>query len=415
MDTKVALLLLVSLFLNVAAPASSGRRGFRATMVRSDKTINFTRAAQQSLDRLSTVAARLGLDADAGSTQTPLRWDGSGAYDMEFAIGTPPQKLSALADTGSDLIWTKCGACASCVPRGSPSYYPDKSSSFSKLPCSDRLCKALVSRAKCGAGGAECDYLYRYGLDVNDSHHYTEGYLGNETITLGGDAMDGVGFGCTNMSEGNFGRGSGLVGLGRGNLSLVSQLDVGAFSYCLIPDSTKASPLLFGSLANLTGAGVQSTPLLPSIRTFYSVNLQSISFGSATTPGPGTSGAGMVFDSGTTLTYLAEPAYTAAKDAVLQQTAALPRAANRFGFEACFQTSGDNSSFPAMVLHFDGADMALPTANYILEVDDGVSCWGVQSSPSVSIIGNIMQMNFHVRHDVNKSVLSFQQANCESV
>ncbi|BAT13261.1 Os11g0222560 [Oryza sativa Japonica Group] len=40
-------------------------------------------------------------------------------------------------------------------------------------------------------------------------------------------------------------------------------------------------------------------------------------------------------------------------------------------------------------------DMALPTANYILEVGarrDGVSCWGVQRSPAAgtSIIGNII-------------------------
>lgn len=71
---------------------------------------------------------------------------GGGAYDMELSIGTPPQKLTALADTDSDLIWTKCGACASCTPQGSPSYYPNMSSTFSKLPCSDRLCDAPAVR-----------------------------------------------------------------------------------------------------------------------------------------------------------------------------------------------------------------------------------------------------------------------------
>uniref|UniRef100_A0A0E0F3U3 Peptidase A1 domain-containing protein n=1 Tax=Oryza meridionalis TaxID=40149 RepID=A0A0E0F3U3_9ORYZ len=298
-------------------------------------------------------------------------------------------KLSALADTGGDLIWAKCGACVRVLRApGLAILLPRQSSSLSKLP----------SRSE--------GYLH----------------LSSETVTLGGDAMDGVGFGCTTMSVGNFGRSSGLVGLGRWPLSLVSQLDVGAFSYFLIPytdPTAKPSPLLFGSLATLTGAGVQSTPLLPSVTTFYSVNLQSISFGSATT-----ACFGMVFDSGTTLTYLAEPAYTAAKDAVLQQAAALPRAANRHGFEACFQASaggGGSGSFPAMVLHFDGgADMALPTANYMLEVGarrDGVSCWGVQRSPAAgtSIIGNIMQMNFHIRYDVDRSMLSFLPANCSIV
>lgn len=135
------------------------------------------------------------------------------------------------------------------------------------------------------------------------------------------------------MSEGGYGTGSGLVGLGRGQLSLVSQLNVAAFSYCLTSDPSKTSPLLFGSGA-LTGTGVQSTPLIsePS-PSFYSVNLQSISIGTVTTPGTGSSG--FIFDSGTTLTYLAEPAYTLAKAALLSQTN-LPLAELGDASQVCF-------------------------------------------------------------------------------
>ncbi|XP_062197327.1 aspartic proteinase nepenthesin-1-like [Phragmites australis] len=414
MAAKVALVALIISFLLAASPANSERRGFRATMIRRETAINFTRAARQSHERLSMLAARLDTAASRQSTQTPLRVDADGlGYDMEFSIGTPPLKLWAAADTGSDLIWTKCGTCASCAPQGSPSYYPDKSSSFSKLPCSDSLCSALQSESfvTCSAGGTECDYRYLYGLSTN-SHHYTQGYMGSETFTLGSDVVPGVGFGCTTMSEGNYGTGSGLVGLGRGPLSLVSQLGVGAFSYCLTPDA-KASPLLFGSLATLTGTGVQSTPLLIGIDTFYVVNLQSISIGAATTAGTGNNG--IVFDSGTTLTFLADPAYSAAKTAILSQTA-LPRVANRGGYEACFQFSnGSSMTLPPMVLNFDGADMNLPTENFFQEVEHGVLCWIVQKSSSMSIIGNIMQMNYHIRYDVENSVLSFQPANCDSL
>ncbi|CAO2141362.1 unnamed protein product [Urochloa humidicola] len=421
MALKVALLSLMAFVLAAAAPlASSERRGFRATLIRREKAINFTRAVHQSHERLSMLTARLDAAAGRVSTQTPLRWDGSGAYDMEFSIGTPPQKLTALADTGSDLIWTKCGACASCAPQGSPSYNPDKSSSFSKLPCAARLCGALKNESpatSCGTGGTECDYKYSYGL-AEDPHHYTQGYLGSETIALGGDTVPGIGFGCTNMSEGGFGTGSGLVGLGRGPLSLVSQLNAGAFSYCLTRDVSKGSPLLFGSMSDLAGAGVQTTPLLPS-HVFYAVNLKSISIGATRTPGTGNNG--IIFDSGTTLTYLSEPAYTAARTAVLAQTTALPRASSGTnGFDTCFQIPDNGNSsveVPTMVMHFDGgADMDLPPANYFAEVSQGVLCWIVQRSPSrTSIIGNIMQTNYHVRHDLDKSVLSFQPANCDSL
>jgi hypothetical protein len=397
----------ITFLLAAPPPAFSARRSFRATMTRTEPAINLTRAAHKSHQRLSMLAARLD-DAASGSAQTPLQLDsGGGAYDMTFSIGTPPQELSALADTGSDLIWAKCGACTRCVPQGSPSYYPNKSSSFSKLPCSGSLCSDLPS-SQCSAGGAECDYKYSYGL-ASDPHHYTQGYLGSETFTLGSDAVPGIGFGCTTMSEGGYGSGSGLVGLGRGPLSLVSQLNVGAFSYCLTSDAAKTSPLLFGSGA-LTGAGVQSTPLLRTSTYYYTVNLESISIGAATTAGTGSSG--IIFDSGTTVAFLAEPAYTLAKEAVLSQTTNLTMASGRDGYEVCFQTSG--AVFPSMVLHFDGGDMDLPTENYFGAVDDSVSCWIVQKSPSLSIVGNIMQMNYHIRYDVEKSMLSFQPANCDN-
>ncbi|CAD6257385.1 unnamed protein product [Miscanthus lutarioriparius] len=132
--TRSSILVLVAIcFLLAAPPAYSERRGFfHATMTRNQPAINLTWAAHKSRQRLSILAARL-LDAAAsgsGSAQTPLQMDSSGsAYDVTFSLGTPPQKLSALADTGS--IWAKCGACKPCVQEGSPSYYPNKSSSFS--------------------------------------------------------------------------------------------------------------------------------------------------------------------------------------------------------------------------------------------------------------------------------------------
>ncbi|CAD6272782.1 unnamed protein product [Miscanthus lutarioriparius] len=343
-----------------ALPADAESRGFRGTMIRRARTdttaINFTQAAQESHRRLSFLAARSQVDKQ------------SSASHLDSNSNTETE-LTALADTGSDLIWTKCGAGAAWGS-SSPSYHPDKSSSFTKLPCSHRLCTALRSVARCAAGGAECDYTYSYGLGGGgDRPQYTPGFLGSETFTLGGEAVPGVGFGCTTASEGNYGTGSGLVGLGRGPLSLVSQLHVGTFMYCLTRDASKASPLLFGSLATMTGAGVQSTGLLGST-IFYAVNLRSITIGSATTAGVGGPN-GVVFDSGTTLTYLAEPAYTEAKAAFLSQTN-LTQVEDWDGFEACYRKPSNgrllSSAVPAMVLHFDGgADMALPVANYVME------------------------------------------------
>ncbi|TVU01823.1 hypothetical protein EJB05_52708, partial [Eragrostis curvula] len=317
------LALMIHVLLLAAPPASSSKpRGFRATMMRREAAINFTQAALQASARLSMLAARLGAAAGGPSTQTPLRPDG-GAYDMEFSIGTPPQKLTALADPGSDLVWAQCGS--ELGGQGSaPVYEPTQSSSFSKLPCSDSLCSVLVSERKggCSDDGSECNYTYNYGT----GDHGTSGYMGTETFTLGSDAVKGVGFGCSTMSKNAV---SGSMG----------------------------SPLLFGSLATLSGDGVQSTGFMESEsdQTFYNVNLKSITVGSTMTSGTGTNG--VVFDSGTTL--LTDPAFTEAQNAILAQTT-LPRVAGPDGFDTCFQLASDNVTVPSMVLHFDGADMELP-------------------------------------------------------
>nr|CAB3491382.1 unnamed protein product [Digitaria exilis] len=248
---------------------------------------------------------------------------------------------------------------------------------------------------------------------------YTQGYLASETFTLGGNAVPGIGFGCTNISEGFNGTASGVVGLSRGPVSLVSQLNASAFMYCLTRDASKTSPLLFGSSSLLTGAGVQSTPLTsdPS-DSFYSVYLHNISIGGVMTSEYGSTGA--IFDSGTTLTFLEEPLYSDTLNALLLQTD-LTKAPDRDGFEACYVAPNDGTSLdkavPSMVLHFDDADMGLPVKNYFVDVGDGVVCWVVQMSPfgSGSVIGNAMQVDFHVMYDVNNSVLSFQPANCDNL
>ncbi|MGS7457592.1 pepsin-like aspartyl protease, partial [Mycobacterium tuberculosis] len=36
---------------------------------------------------------------------------------MTLHLGTPPQPLLLVADTGSDLIWVSCSACKNCSTR----------------------------------------------------------------------------------------------------------------------------------------------------------------------------------------------------------------------------------------------------------------------------------------------------------
>ncbi|XP_004295663.1 PREDICTED: uncharacterized protein LOC101292685 [Fragaria vesca subsp. vesca] len=42
---------------------------------------------------------------------------GSGQYFVHLRLGSPPQPLLLVADTGSDLVWLRCSACKSCSRR----------------------------------------------------------------------------------------------------------------------------------------------------------------------------------------------------------------------------------------------------------------------------------------------------------
>ena len=86
---------------------------------------------------------------------------------------------------------------------------------------------------------------------------------------------------CGHDNVGNFDdKGSDIVGIGGGVVSLVSQLSSsigGKFSYCLVPLTSRdknSSKLNFGSDAVVSGPGTVSTPLVPKILdTFYFLTL----------------------------------------------------------------------------------------------------------------------------------------------
>ncbi|KAA8528181.1 hypothetical protein F0562_035568 [Nyssa sinensis] len=209
-----------------------------------------------------------------------------GSYLMKFSLGTPPVETFAIADTGSDLIWVQCKPCNQnkCFPQDRPLFDPMKSSTYIELPCDSKPCQALQS-SQCDNTKNQCQYSYRYG-----DKSYTNGVLTTDTFTFdsaGGQAaaFPNSVFGCGYDNGGTFNsRESGLVGLGGGPLSLVSQLATEIdqkFSYCLLPRTVNsASKLKFGTDAVLSGQGVVSTPLKSrGSGTFYYLTLEAVSVG----------------------------------------------------------------------------------------------------------------------------------------
>ncbi|TVU38632.1 hypothetical protein EJB05_12016, partial [Eragrostis curvula] len=431
---------LLAVFLLVAyAGLASGTAGVRVglTRIHYDPHVTASQFVRDALRRdIHRDTARQLAASDGGATTVSARTrkdlPNGGEYLMTLSIGTPPLSYPAIADTGSDLIWTQCAPCSGggqCFAQPAPLYNPASSTTFGVLPCNSsiNMCAAALAGAAPPPGCA-CMYNQTYGTG------WTAGVQSTETFTFGSSPADqarvpGIAFGCSNASSDDWNGSAGLVGLGRGTLSLVSQLGAGRFSYCLTPfqDTNSTSTLLLGPSAALNGTGVQSTPFVASpsnapMSSYYYLNLTGISLGATALSIPANAFAlnvdgtgGLIIDSGTTITSLANAAYQQVRAAV-SALVTLPTAdgSDATGLDLCFVLPSPTSAppaMPSMTLHFDGADMVLPADSYMIS-GSGVWCLAMrnQTDGAMSTLGNYQQQNMHILYDVQKETLSFAPA-----
>nr|CAB3481269.1 unnamed protein product [Digitaria exilis] len=438
-------LLLQLLYLAVVLTAAHGSIDFRAdlnhpyagsSLSKYEFTTNAARASNARAARINARFARI-LGQGLPAVDVPLTPLADQGHSLTVGIGTPPQPRTLIVDTGSDLIWTQCQLLfrrTAARQRGEPPLYdPRRSSSFAFLPCSSRLCQeGQFSDKNCTRN--RCLYDDVYGSAEAD------GVLASESFTFGVHTKVSLslGFGCGALSAGSLVGASGIMGLSPGTMSLISQLSVPRFSYCLTPFADRTtSPLLFGAMADLhknkTTGPIQTTSILrnPAMETaYYYVPLVGLSLGAKRLAVPEATLAikpdgsgGTIVDSGSTISYLVEKAFKVLKKAVLK-TVRLPVVNGTVeDYELCFALpSGvamSSVKTPPLVLHFEGgAAMVLTKDNYFQEVRAGLMCLAVGSSPDdfgVSIIGNVQQQNMHVLFDVRSQKFSFAPTQCDSI
>lgn len=360
----------------------------------------------------------------ASGAQTDV-YVGSGEFVMDIAIGTPSLSFSAILDTGSNLVWTQCKPCERCFNQSTTIFDPSASSTYKRFPCAADLCKALP-HFKCSVNNASCQYRYGYADKTS-----TAGILSSETFTLGTTKVDNIAFGCATNNTDGFPASSGLVGLGRDSLSLISQLGLKNFSYCFASlDKEKKSSMFFGSLPYLnrsvaTGT-TQSTPLVqsPQNPSFYYVSLLGITIGTTKLDIPSSTFAlksdgsgGTVVDSGTAVTFLQTTGYNIVKNAFMSQIKLPVVNGSVVGADLCFSApSNATVDLPKFVLHFDGADLDLPETNYFIsDPNIGLLCLAVMPSRDASILGNMLQQNFFITYDIGENKLSFIPTQCDKL
>lgn len=399
------------------------------------KSLTLSRLLRDSA-RVNSLAATLDLTAvaavkvsdlfgseDLEATVTSGTNQGSGEYFTRLGIGSPPQSVFMVVDTGSDVSWLQCAPCAECYAQADPIFQPASSSSYAPLSCSSAECRSLdVSACRNGS----CLYEVSYG-----DGSFTVGDFVTETVSLGSSSVGGVAIGCGHNNEGLFVAAAGLLGLGGGPLSFPAQLNADSFSYCLVErDSGESSTLEFDS-AGGSGASAITAPLIRNAQfdTFYYVGLAGISVGGEAVDIPaaafgqlekGGSG-GVIVDSGTAVTRLASAAYRPLRDAFVKGTRHLKRASGVSLFDTCYDLSGrEMVNVPAVSFLFGGggkessSELDLPAANYMIPVDDsGTFCFAfAETSSQLSIIGNVQQQKIRVTIDLAKSQVGFSPNAC---
>lgn len=453
----LALLCAALAFSTCAAAAAAAAAGLRLELTHVDAKQNCTtkermrRATERTHRRLASMAG------GGGEASAPIHWNET-QYIAEYLIGDPPQQAAAIIDTGSNLIWTQCSTCRAngCFGQDLTFYDPSRSRTAKPVACNDTAC-LLGSETRCARDGKACAVLTAYGAGA------IGGFLGTEVFTFGhGQSSENnvsLAFGCitaSRLTPGSLDGASGIIGLGRGKLSLPSQLGDNKFSYCLTPyfsDAANTSTLFVGASAGLSGgAPATSVPFLKNpdddpFDSFYYLPLTGITVGTAKLDVPAAAfdlrevapakWGGTLIDSGSPFTSLIDVAYQALRDELVRQLGAsvVPPPAGAEGLDLCVGgvAPGDAGKLvPPLVLHFGsgggsaggGGDVVVPPENYWGPVDDSTACMVVFSSGGpnstlllneTTIIGNYMQQDMHLLYDLGQGVLSFQPADCSSV
>ncbi|KAL5057903.1 hypothetical protein RYX36_029507 [Vicia faba] len=379
-----------------------------------------------------------------------LRFHHNVSLTVSITVGTPPQNVSLVIDTGSELSWLHCNNnnTTNRVAQN-PFFNPNSSSSYKPISCSSSTC---TTRTRDFPIPASCDSnnLCHATLSYADFSS-SEGNLASDSFGFGGSDNPGTVFGCmkssvSTNSDGDFNT-TGLMGMNLGSLSLVSQLKIPKFSYCISGSDLSGILLLGGSNFSWVGS-LNYTPLLRiSIplpyfdRAAYTVRLIGIKVSekllnlSNDMLAPDHTGAGQtMFDLGTQFTFLLGPVYSVLREEFLNQTNSTLRVLDSSDFvfqeamDLCYRVPLNQSKLPelsSVSLVFEGSEMKVSGDQLLYRVpnrvlgNDSVYCFTFGNSDLLGvesfIIGHHQQQNMWMEFDLVQSRVGLAHVRCDLV
>ncbi|XP_061373131.1 aspartyl protease family protein At5g10770-like [Gastrolobium bilobum] len=365
--------------------------------------------------------------ADASEAQVPLT-SGIKLQTLNYIVtmGLGGQNMTMIVDTGSDLTWVQCEPCESCYNQQGPLFKPSTSPSYQSILCNSTTCQSLPfatgNSGACGSNSSTCDYVVNYG-----DGSYTTGELGVEHLSFGGISVSNFVFGCGRNNKGLFGGTSGLIGLGRSDLSVISQTKAtfgGVFSYCLPSTDAEASGSLV--IGNESAVFKNVTPIAytrmlpnPQLSNFYILNLTGINVGGVAMQASGFGNGGILLDSGTVITRLAPSVYKAVKEEFTKQFSGFPSAPGFSILDTCFNLTGyQEVNIPTIRMYFeDNAELNVDVTGifYLVKKDASLVCLALASLSDeyeIGIVGNYQQRNQRVIYDTKQSKVGFAGEPC---
>ncbi|THG03137.1 hypothetical protein TEA_016016 [Camellia sinensis var. sinensis] len=333
---------------------------------------------------------------------------GSSTYVVTVGFGTPKHNYTLIFDTGSDTTWMQCKPCPkpNCYKQDEQMFDPSQSTSYHNGSCKSNH-------------GSTYDAKYGDGS-------YSKGFLGCDTLTLDSDVISNFVFGCGRENSDGFGAAAGILGLGRGELSLISQTASKfgkSFGYCLpTPQNPNSGYLLFGKHAKSSSSSLKFTPLQNPAKypSFYFVKLVDITVGTKRlnmspllSSSPGT-----VVDSGTIITRLPQPVYVALRSAFQKSMSKYPLAPRVEILDTCYDLSQyQKVTYPNILFHFEGGtDVSLDQSG-IMSGNKSSFCLAFAAKDMTSdftIIGSTQQQALNVFYDLKGGKIGFGTKGCHN-
>ncbi|XP_027360318.1 aspartyl protease family protein 1-like isoform X2 [Abrus precatorius] len=367
----------------------------------------------------------------AGDSQTPLTFvpnnetyqigDFGFLHFANVSVGTPPLSFLVALDTGSDLFWLPCN-CTRCVraikfPTGQKidfNIYDLKGSSTSQtVLCNSSLCE---QQGQCSSSGGSCPYQVNY-LSTNTS---TTGFLLEDVLHLitnddqTKDIEAQITFGCGQVQTGAFLDGAapnGLFGLGMGNVSVPSilanrGLTSNSFSMCFGFDGL--GRITFGDNSSLDQG---KTPFnLRPLHPTYNITVTKIIVGGEVADLE----FHAIFDSGTSFTYLNDPAYgqiTQSFSSVVNLPRHSSSASEDLPFEYCYDLSSNQTVDVPINLTMKGGDNYFVMDPIVTVTGEGINllCLGVLKSNNMNIIGQNFMTGYRIVFDRENMILGYDE------